>query len=806
MRRLAFFSFLLFMGISVFAQSVQLPATGAVKKQVTHSDSLKSKKGAPAQLHKTMIMALDTLTMSDYTLSIERVNDNLNAIGDSAKLGFEVVKIGRTIDNLTNNVKLIRQNIHDRNTVFNIKNQYLYQTFTAKLDEQTDQVHDQLGTLYNRVYHAKQHLKVVLADSIFRKLYADKELRTTFDKKLIRLEWKWNRTDSITKANVDTLNAMKIRLSDNSIVLSNIVSMLNNRMDKAVPKLIGQEVKSLWDIRGAKTTDQVAAKNPISIIDSEQKAIGYYISQTSGERTLVVVLGILLFIWLFLKRKLIYTLKQQNNSYRYLNLRYLSTSPVVSLVILLLCLMPFFDAYAPTSYISIGYFILLVVSTIIFLKKGDHQFLFNWFALITLFIADVLAYLLIEPTFAERLLLSAIHAGIILFSVRFVRTMRKETPYASFIKTAFVIGIVLSGVSILLNIFGRFSLSGMVGLTAIFAVTQALVMIVFVEVVIEIILVQLLSSRLNKGIDKPFDSSFVVDKIKMPVVLIGLLIWLIMLASNLNIYHTISSAVVDLLITPRTLGSISFQLLSVILFFAIIWVAHILQRLISFLFGEIGTEAEDLTTETKGQHSRLLITRLLVLIGGYLIAIAASGLPIDKLTFLLGALGVGIGMGLQNIVNNFVSGIILIFDGSLQIGDEIEVAGQSGKVKEIGLRSSTLNTPDGAEVIIPNGNILSQNIVNWTFSNNEKRVVLSFSLKGNELDANVINEIINSAIFNVPDVVSARKPVILYTKVTPETCSLTIRFWSVISNADQVKSEATLRLSAAFQAREIGFE
>jgi len=70
----------------------------------------------------------------------------------------------------------------------------------------------------------------------------------------------------------------------------------------------------------------------------------------------------------------------------------------------------------------------------------------------------------------------------------------------------------------------------------------------------------------------------------------------------------------------------------------------------------------------------------------------------------------------------------------------------------------------------------------------------------------VINEIINSAIFNVPDVVSARKPVILYTKVTPETCSLTIRFWSVISNADQVKSEATLRLSAAFQAREIGFE
>jgi small-conductance mechanosensitive channel len=172
----------------------------------------------------------------------------------------------------------------------------------------------------------------------------------------------------------------------------------------------------------------------------------------------------------------------------------------------------------------------------------------------------------------------------------------------------------------------------------------------------------------------------------------------------------------------------------------------------------------------------------------------------------LGALGIGIGMGLQSIVNNFVSGIILIFDGSLQIGDEIELSGQAGKVKEIGLRTSTLSTSDGADIIIPNGTILSQNIVNWTFSNNEKRVVLNFSLWGNELDANVINEVINGTVKDIPGVISARKPVILYTKVTPDTCTLTIRYWSTIGNADQVKSETMLRLSNAFGALKIGFE
>jgi small-conductance mechanosensitive channel len=258
----------------------------------------------------------------------------------------------------------------------------------------------------------------------------------------------------------------------------------------------------------------------------------------------------------------------------------------------------------------------------------------------------------------------------------------------------------------------------------------------------------------------------------------------------------------NLLTSPRSVGSISFKLSSVLLFFFIIWFAHILQRLISFIFGETGNDIEN-TVVTKGQHSRLLMLRLLVLCGGYLLAVAASGLPIDKITIVLGALGVGIGMGLQNIVNNFVSGIILIFDGSLQIGDVIEVSGQAGKVKEIGLRASTLNTADGAEVIIPNGTILSQNIVNWTFSNDQRRVMIEFSLAGNELDANVISATINTTISEIKNVIAKKQPVILFTQVQENSCRLTVRFWSNVANTDQVKSDALLHLNAAFMKKDI---
>jgi len=814
------------MGCGFFALSNPLPVSNGQEGHLAHPDSTKSatvvshllhqgggkpdsafkKEEVSNHSHHEMIVPKDSLTISDYTLSIERVNDNIISIGDSAKLGFEVVLMGRRIGEMTNDVQLIRQNIRGRNSAFNIKNQFLYQRYTDKLESETDQIQAKLNDWYRRVFQAKTDLRGALTDSVFQKMFANKVLRVEFNEKLTRLERKWHRTDSLTKANVDTLNSLKVRLSDNSYNLSNMLSVLDKRMDRAIPSLFGSEVNNLWEKEHIDPAVRPTTTKAVTILQGEQNAIVYYINQTSGERKFIFIFGVFLFVWLYLRRKLLKKIGKHKELYSYLHLNYMNKRPVVSMVVLLLCLMPFFDAYAPTSYISVIYLFLLISISLIFIREEKPAFLLNWLVLVFLFVADVLAYLVLEPTLKDRLLMLAIHSGILWFAIRFYRSLHRQKPYYHFLRWATILGVLLSGLGILLNFFGRFSLSGIAGIAAIIAVTQAVVLTVFIEIVIEVVLLQLQSSRLKKSNDKSFDTDIVVTKIKLPLIVLAVFIWMITLASNLNIYHIIRKGVVEALTSTRTIGSINFQLISVILFFLIIWLAHVLQRLLSFYFGETGLETDDLTAVTKGQHSRLLVTRLLVLIGGYLLAIAASGLPIDKLTFLLGALGVGIGMGLQGIVNNFVSGIILIFDGSLQIGDEIEIGGQAGKVKEIGLRSSMLSTADGAEVIIPNGTILSQNIVNWTYSNNEKRLMIHFSLTGKELDANVVNEVINGTLKNMANVIAKRNPVILYTKVSTEACSLTVRFWTSIGKADQVKSEAMLRLSAAFSAKSIGFE
>ena len=805
MRRIAI-SISLFLSYSIaFPQANPSLFPNNVAKTILHSDSIKSRTTATKQSRSRMIISPDTLTMSDYTLSIERVNDNLNEIGDSAKLGFEVVQISRRISEMSLDVAQIRQNVRGRNAIFNIKNQYLYQSFASRLDIETDQIKNNLDEMYHRVSHEKMHLRKALADSIFQKLYSDKELRTTFNLKLVQLERKWNRIDSLTKANVDTLNALKVRESDNSYYLSNMLYVIENRMDKAVPKLFGNEESYLWQTNIPDPSRQEITKNQISLFTSEKNAISYYINQTSGERKIFYLIGILLFTWIIFKRKLLKTYREKPGAFGDLNLKYLVSNPLLSVFIFLFCLMPFFDAYAPESYISLFYFLLLIGSCIFIFRFNSRSYFINWLFLNILFVADSIAYLFIEPTFNERVLLLIVHVCIGLFSWRFYKSLQKKEYYFKLLKVATLTAIFLSVISVLLNIFGRFSLAGIVGLSAIFAVTQAVILTIFIEIIIEGILLQLQSRRMHRSSGYLFNTNGVIQKIKVPLILVAVLLWMIMLTSNLNIYHTLYAIISESLTITRTIGSVSFQLLSVLLFFIIIWMAHLLQRMISFFFGETGNENEDSGMITKSQHSRLLITRLMVLIGGYMLAIAASGLPIDKLTFLLGALGIGIGMGLQNIVNNFVSGIILIFDGSLQIGDEIEVSGQAGKVKEIGLRTSTLSTSDGADVIIPNGTILSQNIVNWTFSNNEKRIMLSFMLSGKELDANMINEVINTTITNLPDIIEKKKPVILYTGVTPYNCKLTIRFWSTVQNVDQIKSEAMLQLSASFKEKKIGF-
>ncbi len=303
-----------------------------------------------------------------------------------------------------------------------------------------------------------------------------------------------------------------------------------------------------------------------------------------------------------------------------------------------------------------------------------------------------------------------------------------------------------------------------------------------------------------KIILETFNFKKIQNKLDRIVTALAVLLWLIVFTTNLNLYDTIINALQTFFTAQRQIGNFYFTFWGIILFLGIIWLANSLQKYISYFFGDTG---EDTGLHNQRARSRLLITRLILLTGGFLLAVAASGLPIDKITVILGALSVGIGLGLQNIVNNFVSGVILIFDRPLRIGDVVELGDKKGRVKEIGIRASTLLTPDGAEVIIPNGDILSHNIVNWTLTNNQIRAVISFSVEDLPNEDEIKNDVIDIIKKN-EDVVKTREPEMLVNNIAAKSIQLSFIFWCVdVTRIDIAKSNISKEIFDYLRKKEV---
>jgi small-conductance mechanosensitive channel len=336
--------------------------------------------------------------------------------------------------------------------------------------------------------------------------------------------------------------------------------------------------------------------------------------------------------------------------------------------------------------------------------------------------------------------------------------------------------------------------------TAVYALAQAASLSVFVQIGIESFLLQIQSSRIRKRYPEQFDAGPISRSMFRFMTVLAVVIWLSVFTANLNINDALSASLKQIFMTSMVLGSISFTLGGVVLFLGIIWVANFLQKYIAYFFGDIG---DDAAFDDKGQRSRLLVTRLILLVLGFLVAVTASGLPVDKITVILGALGVGIGLGLQSIVNNFVSGIILIFDRPLRIGDTVEIGDKKGRVKEIGIRTSTLLTEDGAEVIMPNGDVLSRNIVNWTLTNNNARIIFNYSVE-KLADAETVKKELKELILGHEQVLPRREVEIIFDAVNAKTTRIRIAFWCKdIMKVSQVEAEVNTAIYEYFEKKGI---
>jgi small-conductance mechanosensitive channel len=407
---------------------------------------------------------------------------------------------------------------------------------------------------------------------------------------------------------------------------------------------------------------------------------------------------------------------------------------------------------------------------------------------------------MVDPELGQRMFLILLNVASVTFGLLFLRSMQQHLHLKGFLRFVIILHNVMNVLAILCNISGRFSLAQILGNAAIFSFMQAVGLAVFSKICMEAILLQITTSRLRRGVQTHFNYQPVLQGFARPVHFLAVVLWVMVFTTNLNIYTPLLNGLIDFLQVRRHIGNAYFTIGGILLFFLIIWIAHLLQKYVGYFFGDVGSDDE---VHNKGQRSRLLVARLILLCMGYLLAVAASGVPVDKITIVLGALGVGIGLGLQNIVLNFVSGIVLIFDRPLQIGDVVEIGNKTGRVREIGLRSSTLLTRDGAEVIIPNGDILSQQIVNWTLTNNQQRIEIDMAVSGST-DMELVGATIKNAAKASKYMYESREPQVLFTKINENGFDLKLFFWCVdVQRSEEARSELLLLLHQKLRAENI---
>jgi potassium efflux system protein len=167
-------------------------------------------------------------------------------------------------------------------------------------------------------------------------------------------------------------------------------------------------------------------------------------------------------------------------------------------------------------------------------------------------------------------------------------------------------------------------------------------------------------------------------------------------------------------------GTLSVSLGDVMVFAVTVAAAFLVSAIVRFTLEEEVYPRLRLGRGLPNALSSLLHYTLLL--AGFLLALAALGVDLTKITILAGAFGVGIGFGLQNVVNNFVSGAIVLFERKINVGDAVQIGDVAGQVQQMGMRACTVRTWEGAEVIVPNASLTADKVTNWTLSDRLRRI------------------------------------------------------------------------------------
>ncbi len=797
----ATFFFLALSALNIFSGDANVSA----QKKASEKKQAKSRHKKTEERHSEDSVWEKDLRITDTSAAkviskIQDINSTLNDFNDVVENGYDSSDIAENLPDYEKKIKFYQVNFTNINNNLNLSR---LSSIQGSLDDMFEDLQDWQKSLlayYTELVGMNAQMRSVLADSSIQSIPTDSTLRLLYLRQLNELKKRLHGTDTVMKKNLLKIDLLQSKVSNDYLDVLALQKQIKSLVKSYRKKAFSKEGAYLWEGASSDTSSKSSGDILQKTVTRNSRILNSYLAQNWDKYIFNIPIFLIFFLWVYLNVKKI----KRNNPEFLRTLKYIQPFPLLASLVIMLIIAPYLDlSHPPGVYILILQLLLIITLTLLLVTKWPKQLFYFWLLFVVAFIFFGAKSLLTNSTYYLRLITFFTTIASIFLGVRFIKEIKKYPEFfPSYFKLITGIYIFLNALAAGCNLYGRATLAHIIETTAILNYMEAIGLIVFIQIFLDGVNLQLETDKKSTRFTAYLNYQNLELRLRRLLTVIAGIFWFINLAQNLNVFDAAYDSISDFLDADRTVGNTSFTLGSVLIFFLIIWVSNFFQKYIGYFFGDTGND--DIMPEKKTKlGTSILLVRLLILTAGFFLGILASGIPLDKVTIIIGALGVGIGLGLQNIVNNLVSGVILAIERPIQVGDIIDIGGNTGRVKEIGIRSSRIVTPDGAEVIIPNGDMLSQKLTNWTLNNTHMRVELDFKIPDNS-NIPQVKEIITKIFESNDGVMQNPEPQFLIKNMTQAGTDLQIFFWAVdINKGAQLKSDITQQIFEEFGKEKI---
>lgn len=629
-------------------------------------------------------------------------------------------------------------------------------------------------------------------------------------------------TEDVTKSLVNRASTTKEELTG---LKSEVVELINHELDiigqiasvnaelTKVKGYIGTQEENLrnsylvrdsevlWKVHKVQKDTTISQVTSSQIISENYDALRLYFKY--NQKILITHLVFILALFLLF----LYT---QNLSDKIFStqttkkLNHFSQKPFISAYVYSFLIVSAFGVAYPVILVEI--FLLTLLYPIyqllkVFIKPANRKFVLIFIFLFALqLFFNQISYVYISGRIA-LLVLEICIFSYLYFLILFIRKT-KDGQSVKFIQSGFIIAAVLFFASALANVLGIVKLSLLLSVSTINVIGIGILIFLFYQIskAILIVLAEIKPfSELN--IIKTRKAGFLLRLFSIVRVLL-IIMFIRALLVQYKLLVPFVSTWQEFVTKSWKIGEVSISISDFLSFFVIVFITVFAARFLRYL---LGGEILPRFIRRRGVPNAISTSVFyIIMVTGLFVAAFSTGIEWNKVNLALGALGVGIGFGLQGLVYNFIAGLILTYERPVQVGDIVQLNTLMGSIKEIGVRSSRVQTYDGAEVVVPNGNLISNEVINWTLSNNHKRQELKFKASTNA-DPQEIVEILKTIPLQNPKVIQDPSPLALFEGYSDEgTLDFRLLFWTHVDVGLSSKSEVGLAIYKELQKR--GYE